>query len=66
MGRHVTLDTDEYQLASAQTPLGLLQRGRGAGFLWALRQAKDARPLVIVFITRDPRWVRPLESSAPY
>ncbi|TMA89361.1 MAG: hypothetical protein E6J63_11525 [Deltaproteobacteria bacterium] len=60
------MDTDEYHLASAQTPLGLLQRGRGAGFLWALGHAEEARPLLVRCITRDPRWDRQLESRAPY
>jgi len=58
--------TDEYELAPAETPLGLLQRGRGAGFLWALSHADDAGPLLLECITRDPRWDRQLESRAPY
>ena len=56
----------EYQLASAQTPLGLLQRGRGAGFLWSLEHAEQSRPLLVACITRDPRRDRQIESRGPY
>lgn len=65
-GKIDTLEPDEYQLESEHTPLGLLQRGRGRGFLWALGHPEEARPLLVRCITCDPRWDRQIDSRAPY
>ena len=57
-------DADENRWADPDTLLGLLQRGRGAGYRRSLVQRDEARPLVVHCITRDPRWDRQLEERA--
>jgi len=47
--------------------LGQLQRGRGAGFLRALREdASVVRPLLLDCVLHDPRWDRQVETRADY
>jgi hypothetical protein len=42
-------------LADPTSPLGLIQRGRGAGYLWAREHPAEARPLLYSCLERDPR-----------
>lgn len=50
-------------LASADSLLGQLQRGRGAGFRRALREdALVLHPLLVACVTHDPRWDRQVET----
>lgn len=44
----------------------MLQRGRGAGYLAALKQPEDAAPLVVGCIHEDPRWDHQVEDRAWY
>jgi hypothetical protein len=49
-------------IAAADTVLGQLQRGRGAGFLAALAMPPETVwPLLVECITHDPRWDRQVE-----
>ena len=53
--------------APADSLLGQLQRGRGAGFLRALREdASVVRPLLLDCLLHDPRWDRQVETRADY
>lgn len=45
----------------SNTLLGLVQRGRGAGFEAALTQPAQARAHVVDCIVRDPRWDHQVE-----
>lgn len=54
-------------LAPFDTLPGMLQRGRGAGFLSALREPPArVHELLVECITRDPRWDHQLESRGIY
>jgi hypothetical protein len=60
-------ETPEHQNAPPDTPLGMLQRGRGAGYLWALQQdPRTLHPLLVECITHDPRVDHQLEDRADY
>jgi len=53
--------------APADSLLGQLQRGRGLGFLRALREdATHVRPLLLACVIDDPRWDRQLEPRSFY
>ena len=54
-------------LADADTLLGMLQRGRGAGYLLAIETAPSTVwPLLFECITNDPRLDRQVEDRADY
>src|SRR5919202_1510768 len=54
-------------IAPADTLLGQLQRGRGRGFVRALREdVSVVRPLLLECVTHDPRWDRQIESRSDY
>lgn len=60
-------DLKEDELAPVHTLLGQLQRGRGAGFLWALREPPElVHPLLVHTMTWDPRWDSQVEERADY
>jgi hypothetical protein len=62
-----TTDEDEVQLAPPDSLLGQLQRGRGAGYLWALTEPPaTVHPLLIECITHDPRWDHQIEQREDY
>lgn len=62
-----TINDDDLQLANADTLLGQLQRGRGAGFLRALRDdPSTVHPLLVECITNDSRWDSQIEDRADY
>jgi hypothetical protein len=55
--------SEEIKIAAADSLLGKLQRGRGAGFLAAHQQKPETiRPLLVGCITQDPRLDRQVES----
>ncbi len=55
------------KIAPADTLFGQLQRGHGAGFLWAMKEAPETvRPLVIECITHDPRIDSQVEERSTY
>jgi hypothetical protein len=56
----------ERPLADPATPLGMIERGRGAGFLWAREHPAEARPFLRACLERDPRWDAQIESRAAY
>jgi hypothetical protein len=52
---------------SAKKPLGMLQRGSGAGALWAAATAaRKAHPIVLQAMSWDARWDRVMENRALY
>jgi hypothetical protein len=51
--------------APADSPLGQLQRGRGAGWLYAAESPSGA-DLLVKCLSREPRWDRQVESRAEY
>jgi hypothetical protein len=54
-------------IALADTLLGQLQRGRGRGFMRALREdVSVVQPLLLDCVTHDPRWDRQIESRSDY
>jgi hypothetical protein len=53
-------------VAPADTLRGQLQRGRGAGALWAARSPDEARGFVMDCVCRDPRWDHDVEDRATY
>jgi hypothetical protein len=53
-------------VAPADTLRGQLQRGRGAGALWAARSPDDARAIVMDCVCRDPRWDHQVEARGLY
>lgn len=60
-------DATHVRIATAETLLGQLQRGRGAGFLAALDMPRSqAWSLLIECITHDPRWDSQLEDRGGY
>jgi hypothetical protein len=62
-----TTGSDDPPLATPESLLGRLQRGRGAGFLGALRETPSAVwPLLMECITRDPRWDAQVEDRGYY
>ena len=59
--------TNENSIASSDTLHGQLQRGRGAGFLWALKEDSQlVHPLLAECITIDPRIDHQVEDRAKY
>jgi hypothetical protein len=54
------------EIAPSSTRLGLLQRGRGAGFLMALRDGPEARDDLLHCVLHDPRVDHELEARARY
>jgi len=57
---------ERFEIADPSTPLGMLQRGRGAAYLWA-REAppEEAARLLLRCLDEDPRWDRTVEDSTP-
>jgi hypothetical protein len=54
-------------VAPADTLLGHLQRGRGRGFVRALREdVSVVRPLLLDCVTHDPRWDQQIEPRSDY
>jgi len=54
-------------LADAADPLGKLQRGLGAGYLWALDADRSvAHALLLHCVFNDPRWDRQLDHRDDY
>jgi len=54
-------------LAGPTEPLGKLQRGLGAGYLWALDADRSvAHALLLHCIFNDPRWDRQLDARVEY
>jgi hypothetical protein len=54
-------------IAPADTLLGQLQRGRGRGFVRALREdVSVVWPLLLDCVTHDPRWDRQIEERSDY
>ncbi len=54
-------------LADASDPLGKLQRGLGAGYLWALDADRTvAHALLLHCVFNDPRWDRQLDDRDDY
>jgi len=54
-------------LADASDPLGKLQRGLGAGYLWALDADRTvAHALLVHCVLHDARWDRQLDDRADY
>jgi len=51
--------------APADEPLGLLERGRGAGWTFAA-QSGFGQDLLLACLRREPRWDRQVESRADY
>lgn len=57
----------ETKLADAHSLHGQLQRGRGAGYLWALREDPAVvHPLLLDCIVNDPRQDHQIEARADY
>lgn len=52
------------RLAEPDTPLGIMQRGRGASFLWAKTNHADVREVLLECLTNDPRQDRQVEQRA--
>jgi hypothetical protein len=55
-----------FPIAPASTRLGLLQRGRGAGFVMALRDGTQAHHDLLHCLLHDPRVDRELEARCRY
>src|SRR5579883_3217187 len=54
-------------IAPADSLHGQLQRGRGRGYLSALREdVAEVRPLLLDCLLHDPRWDRQLEPRSDY
>lgn len=60
------MSTERRKPAGAGTLLGLLQRGRGAGYREAERNPAEAEELVFACVVEDPRWDRQLEERGSY
>jgi hypothetical protein len=57
---------ERFEIADASTPLGMLQRGRGAAYLWAREAApEEAARLLLRCLEEDPRWDRAVEDRTP-
>ncbi len=59
-------ESDEVELASPDSLVGLVQRGHGRGFLWALEQPALGRVAVVRSVVDDPRWDHQVEDRAWY
>jgi hypothetical protein len=60
-------DNDKLNLADPASLLGMLQRGRGRGYLAALEAAPETVwPLLVECVTNDPRLDRQCEERAGY
>lgn len=54
-------------LADAADPLGMLQRGLGSGYLWAVDADRAvAHALLVHCVFNDPRWDRQLDDRTDY
>ncbi|MGI8730757.1 MAG: hypothetical protein ACR2LK_12360, partial [Solirubrobacteraceae bacterium] len=54
-------------LADSSDPLGMLQRGLGSGYRWALDADRAvAHALLVHCVFNDPRWDRQLDDRADY
>jgi hypothetical protein len=53
-------------MASADSLVGLVQRGHGRGFLWALEEPAIGRVAVARSVVDDPRWDHQVEDRAWY
>ena len=59
--------TNAPTLADAADPLGMLQRGLGSGYLWAVDADRTiAHALLVHCVFNDPRWDRQLDDRADY
>jgi hypothetical protein len=59
--------TNAPTLADASDPLGMLQRGLGSGYLWAVDADRTiAHALLVHCVFNDPRWDRQLDDRADY
>jgi hypothetical protein len=57
---------ERVEIADPSTPLGMLQRGRGAAYLGAREaQPEEAARLVLRCLEEDPRWDRAVEDRTP-
>jgi hypothetical protein len=57
---------ERFEIADPSTPLGMLQRGRGAAYLWAREaEPEEAARLVLRCLEEDPRWDRAVEDRTP-
>ena len=57
---------ERFEIADPSTPLGMLQRGRGAAYLWARgAQPEEAARLLLRCLEEDPRWDRAVEDRTP-
>ena len=67
MARSVVVVGSPPPLAGPSEPLGKLQRGLGAGYLWALDADRSvAHALLLHCIFNDPRWDRQLDARVEY
>lgn len=60
------VETRRRELADPALPLGMIERGRGAGFLWAREHPEEARPLLSACLQRDPRLLPQVELRSEY
>jgi hypothetical protein len=57
---------ERFEIADPSSPLGKLQRGRGAAYLWAREAApEEAARLLLRCLEEDPRWDRAVEDRTP-
>jgi hypothetical protein len=60
------METRRCELADPALPLGMIERGRGAGFLWAREHPEEARPLLYACLEHDPRLFPQVELRTEY
>ncbi|MFD8595221.1 hypothetical protein ACFV1L_09490 [Kitasatospora sp. NPDC059646] len=60
------MDDDATQYAPADTDLGALERGRGAGYLWVRREPAAAGRAVLACLRRDTRYDRQSDDRNDY
>ncbi|WP_244305471.1 hypothetical protein [Kitasatospora cheerisanensis] len=60
------VDEDTVRYAPADTGRGALERGRGAGYVWALREREAGREAVLDCLRRDTRYDRQSDARHDY
>ena len=60
------VETRRRELADPALPLGMIERGRGAGFLWAREHPEEARLLLHACLVRDRRSLPRFEPRTEY
>src|SRR5688500_14399376 len=64
--RRCAMVDDIHRLADPVSLAGMLQRGRGLGWIRAEQHADTGRAVLVGVLSEDPRWDRQVEARSEY